>query len=752
MKKGLLAFIIIVISIFIPKVYADQFEVLFKMDHELKDDTFTIQLGLREASTMAVMSNVVYNKDKLEFVSIDANEYFTVTKSNDMDDGVFKSFKVLADSDYGFQKVYYANVTFRIRDGLKKGERTDIYFNNNQVATADEIIKTSPSMVYTLYYNKDGTVDYVVSERNFMTTLNVYITNNWKLVLIILFVLVGLFIFIRYWLIVKDVKLFRKKHEHNHVVEKMKFAKVPKNLQTVIDDDKPEKIRIAKLGKWGKKKVKEEPVKQEEQVNDNLAKLMTDESEIEEEKINTPERGVFIGNQDTGNDNELPDDFSSFGESSSNYAYDDDTTTEEFDDSEGANLDDLSNISLSDEKKDNGSKIGLFLGLLLITGLFNIKPVNALSDTEMDSLRNMILGNVTWSAEYDINNDNTIDMLDIIATKDINNITIIQDSVSVEDSKPSNNFVLKSTSKYVRTTKPGQTKMKTTADGKWKNNNNNSNNNNNDGDVIEPGNNDVPDMPDVPDPIVVQPESIDKSNGGSDTRNIHINYQNGTGKYDNIKVEYNGSVTFEVYAPNEAYQKLNVSSTNGVTSSSGSYPTYYVSISNVTDNAEVTINFDKSPTINAVIVTGTNQYNFKNQYVDTVITQQLQFDQHYDLVGIECYGGIRNYTLSGNMFKGKISDKSGYCTARLSPRFYENVVKFQGRKMTDIKGKYNNIVQNLLIFNTDIKSDKYNLYCGNTRFSPKKVEWATETLGDNKYEGYRYIFDVKVTGEDCELR
>ena len=40
----------------------------------------------------------------------------------------------------------------------------------------------------------------------------------------------------------------------------------------------------------------------------------------------------------------------------------------------------------------------------------------------MDNLRNMILGNMTWSSEYDINNDNTIDMLDIIALKDINNI------------------------------------------------------------------------------------------------------------------------------------------------------------------------------------------------------------------------------------------------------------------------------------------------------------------------------------------
>ena len=49
MKKGLLAFIIVVLSIVITPVYAEEFETLFKMDSELKDNTFTIQLGLREA-------------------------------------------------------------------------------------------------------------------------------------------------------------------------------------------------------------------------------------------------------------------------------------------------------------------------------------------------------------------------------------------------------------------------------------------------------------------------------------------------------------------------------------------------------------------------------------------------------------------------------------------------------------------------------------------------------------------------------
>ncbi len=130
MKKKLFLLLIIVFSLFVPVVYAKdmQFEVLYKMENELKDNTFTIQLGLREESAMAVMNSIVYNQDKLEFVSIDANEYFHVTKSNELANGVFRSFKILADSDYGFQKVYYANLTFKIKDDFKQGERTEIYF------------------------------------------------------------------------------------------------------------------------------------------------------------------------------------------------------------------------------------------------------------------------------------------------------------------------------------------------------------------------------------------------------------------------------------------------------------------------------------------------------------------------------------------------------------------------------------------------------------------------------------------------
>ena len=750
MKKGLLAIIIFVISVFIPTVYAEQFEVLYKMENELKDNTFTIQLGLREASTMAVMSNIVYNQEKLEFVSLDANEYFTVTKSSDTANGAFKSFKILADSDYGFQKVYYANLTFRIKDGFQKGERTDIYFNNNQVATADEIIKTSPAMVYTLFYDKDGTVSYVVSESNFMTTLNIYLTNNWKTVLIGLFVLFGLFIFVRYYLIVKDIKIFRKKHEHNHIVEKMKFAKVPVNLQTVPVDDKPEKIRLAKVGKWFKKKQKEEPQVSQAETNDKIANLMSEEP-VEEVKETVEERGYFVGNQNMGDDNQLPDDFSSFGEAESNYAYDDDKDEDdsEYDDDDAVNLDNLSNISLTDENNNNGTKVGiLFLGLLVLTSLFNIKPVNALTDDEMDNLRNMILGNMTWSAEYDINNDNTIDMLDIIALKDIENITIIQDSITVEDSKPQNNFVLKSTSKYIRTTKQGQTKMRTTADGKWKHNNNNNGDNN-----YDPGETPSDDDPSGVDPIVKEPEDIDASEGAEITRTVHVTYSNGSGDARDITVKYGGGCEFDVYAPDEGHQALYVAAGGGKKTITGSYPTYHVKLYDIYIDMGVDITFGATSTINAKLKTGTKEYDYNNKAPGTTISQTVEYDEHYDITGVRCNGGFDNATMNGRKFSGVISNRSGTCTLQLKAKYYENQVNYNGSFIAKIYGNYGSTMKNVMMFGSDVTSKNMKLYCGSSSaISPKSVEWVKQTLEGYTAEGYRYLFDVQITGNDCELR
>ena len=365
MKSKILLILTFIFTFFISNVYAldNQYEVLYKMENELKDNTFTIQLGLREASTMVVMNNILYNQEKLEFVSIDGNDYFTVTKGKEFTNGVFKSFKILADSEYGFQKVYYANLTFKIKDDFKPGERTEIYFSGNRVATADEEIKTSPSMTFTVFYDKDGTVSYVAQEQNFMTQINIFLTNNWKIVLYCLAGLVVLFIIIRYIIIHHEVKEYDQKHNHNHIVEKMKFAKVSKNLQTVTDD-KPEKVRIAKLGKWGKKKQKnvQQPV-QVQQANINT--LMQAEPTEVVEQPQYEEKGVFVGNQNMGDDNLLPDDFSSFEHASNSYAYDDDTNSSEVSTEGAVNLDNLTSQSLQGDDNNN-SKLGVFLGLLVL--------------------------------------------------------------------------------------------------------------------------------------------------------------------------------------------------------------------------------------------------------------------------------------------------------------------------------------------------------------------------------------------------
>ena len=758
MKKKLLLIITLIFTFFISNVYASdvQYEVLYKMDNELKDNTFTIQLGLREASTMVVTNSIMYNQDKLEFVSIEGNDYFTVTKGKELTNGVFKSFKILADSEYGFQKVYYANLTFRIKENFKQGERTEIYFSNNKAATADELLKTAPSMTFTVFYDKDGTVSYVAQEQTIMTQINMYLNNNWKKVLYCLGAIIFAFIIIRYTIITKDLREYNKKHDHNHIVKKMRFAKVPKKFKTIDDDDKPEKVRIAKLGKWGKKKVKEQPVQAHQANINDLMKAEPVET-VQQEII--PERGVFIGNQDTGDENMLPDDFSSFSEASNGYAYDDDTTTSEISSEGAVNLDNLTNQSLQD---DNNSKLGVFLGLLLVFGLFNLSSVKAISDDEMNNLRNMILGNMAWSAEYDINNDNSIDMLDIIALKDINNITIIQDTMTVSDSKPQATFNLKSTSKYVRTTKNGTTKVRTTANGKWKHDNTNPPINNNGGTTTS-GETINPEGEAVYTPkefTTKTPVTKDASNGSEIKYNVHISYVRGYGDYDDITLPYNGSITFNVYPESEGYQNLNsLFCTTGTITNNG----YQVTISGITYSAQCNIAFSASNTINANVNIryndadrriDNNAINLVNQRPNTSITKTMNIDlNHYDYQNITCNGGFTNYSFDANSkkFAGTIKDSSGTCTINLKPKKLKQRFTFNNEEIYSIESEYHSTIKGITLFHQSFGSNM-KLYCGSTVVNPKSVEKTTQQLMGVSFSGYRYVFDVKIEGTDCVMK
>ena len=764
MKSKFLLILIFIFTFFIPNVYAssdNQFEVLYKMENELKDNTFTIQMGLREASTMAVMNSVTYNHDKLEFVSIEGNDYFTVTKSKEMTNGVFKSFKILADSEYGFQKVYYANLTFKIKDNFKQGERTEIYFSGNKVATADELIKTSPSMTFTVFYDKDGTVSYVAQEQNFMTQINMFLANNWKIVLYCLGGLIVLFIIIRYIIIHREVKAYDDKNNHNHIVNKMKFAKVSKNLRTVTDD-KPEKVRIAKVGKWGKKKQKNVPVQPTQVQQTNINNLMQAEpTEVQPVEPQYEERGVFVGNQNLGDDNLLPDDFSTFGEASDSYAYDDDNQKSEISSEGAVNLDNLTSQSLQGD--DDNSKLGVFLGLLLVCGLFNLNTVKALDDNQMESLRNMILGNITWSAEYDINNDNVIDMLDIIASKDLNNITIIQDTMTVADSKPQANFNLKSTSKYVRTTKNGTTKVRTTANGKWKNNSNNNSNNNNSnnnnsstttGETVNQNGEQVYVSPEV---TTKAPTSADLSNGSESKYHVTIEYTNGSGEYTGVELPYNGSVSFDTYPKNEGYQNLSsVFCTEGKITNNG----YRVTISEVKFNSSCHITFSESNSINANVNV---RYNDKDNRIDNNVinltkqkpgaytSRTINLDSHYDYKNMSCSGGFSDYNLSGREFTGHIDEKSGTCTINMTPKHYKNYIKYGNfNNYYLIEGYYHDKTQAVL-FDTSF-TEGLKLYCGSSTISPKSAELKTNNDYGLPMTGYQYIFEFKIEGTDCTLK
>ena len=651
---------------------------------------------------------------------------------------------------------------------LKQGERTEIYFSGNKIANADEDIKTAPSMTFTVFYDKDGTVSYVASEQNFMTQINMFLTNNWKMVLYVLGGILAVFIVLRFVFQRAQVKEYDAQHNHNHIVKKMRFARVSKKFRTVTNE-KPAKVKPVKVSKWGKKKMIQpnqppvqiqQPVYQQQPMN-NVADLM--KAEPTETVIQQPtyqERGVFVGNQNTGDDNMLPDDFSTFTQAENNYAYDDDTTNNSEMSSEGAvNLDNLTNISLQDNDKNNGGKIGIFLAfLLVIGGLFNIGRVNALDDDQMNNLRNMILGNMAWSAEYDINNDNTIDMLDIIALKDLNNITIIQDTMTVQDSKPQANFNLRSTSKYVRTTRNGTTKVRTTANGKWKNNpsggNGGGGSTSTSGDPSGEGGGES----DYEEQITTKSaEAIDISGPTENKVHVSVNVTNGSSDYDEIDMPYGGTITFNVYPQSEGYKNLgNMFCNNGIITNNG----YQITISEVTYTSSCNIAFTKSDTINAYLDVHYNDDDHRKENLlryekkkpGVTVERQVSLDTtNYDYGGISCNGGFKTHSLSGNMFSGTIGETSGTCTIKMNPKKKRVKIMYNGINEFEVTGYYHSTYQNAQMFDTKF-TDNLKLYCGGNPISPKSVKKMTNTDSGYSFEGYQYLFDVRIENDTCELR
>jgi hypothetical protein len=44
------------------------------------------------------------------------------------------------------------------------------------------------------------------------------------------------------------------------------------------------------------------------------------------------------------------------------------------------------------------------------------------------------------------------------------------------------------------------------------------------------------------------------------------------------------------------------------------------------------------------------------------------------------------------------------------------------------------------------------LYCGSNTINPRSVEKARESIGGYTFEGWRYVFDVKIEDTDCTLK
>ena len=103
------------------------------------------------------------------------------------------------------------------------------------------------------------------------------------------------------------------------------------------------------------------------------------------------------------------------------------------------------------------------------------------------------------------------------------------------------------------------------------------------------------------------------------------------------------------------------------------------------------------------------------------------------------------------MFSGTIGETSGTCTIKMNPKKKRVKIMYNGINEFEVTGYYHSTYQNAQMFDTKF-TDNLKLYCGGNPISPKSVKKMTNTDSGYSFEGYQYLFDVRIENDTCELR
>lgn len=406
-------------------VNAASFKPTINMSNEINDNMISIVLGFTNEEVIALTQEITYDSTKLTLVDVTALENFTVTKSIENIDGDLTTIKILADSEYSLHDTNYAVLTFSLTNKYKVKSSTRIRLSNYEAAGSDKIKMRNPGYVMRVDRTDAKNVLFIMEDITKLTDIKIWFEDH----LVIILISCAAFIVLLFIIV--------------HIPSKKTYESRDKKISSQIRGEnfdnsnyiKPVTINRAALYEPPKLKEKHHEPSPEMLNPFNMSapqnNMVNKPAPIDMPKIKSDDPFVELGTEPTKEEG-LIHFKPMFGE-------------EEKD----------------DEHQD---KIEYFswLLLLLLLGVCFISPVKA-TTYPINEMRECVVGNIDYSAEYDLNHDNKVDIVDIILTKDLTTISpetttknIVTNSNTTKNNSPkpistirtSNNFTVEKTSKY----------------------------------------------------------------------------------------------------------------------------------------------------------------------------------------------------------------------------------------------------------------------------------------------------------------
>ena len=484
MKKHFGLLLIIFSFVFCTSVNADS---LFTAEAEVPDDVTENQikviLGFYSEENMIAMEDLTYDSRYLEFDSVVSGEHFNVTISEPRTNKNNKTITILADSNYAFEAYNYAELTFNITGKMKVGSGTDITISNIKGLGTDKTIHVDTNRNLYIHRLSEGNLEYNFKELNSATKFEIFMRKNLIIIILVVIALIGSIIALI--IFKRRQKLLNSKNTTVSKQELIQSGNIPSNTaviapppsvtidNNVVQTNTQEPVQPQEPIQPVQQPVVEQSQAQpvvEQPVQDNTQNIAFGNVQSQPVENLTPVVETQVPQpiqqqvQQVSQSNDMASIFSNANQNTQEVTSVE--TTQVTQTVETPQVDAFNIKPEETNNNNNNTNIMSIIGLLLL-GLcfvsYSVQADGVFDDSmyDIDGLRKCLVSH-TCSMEYDYNSDNKIDLLDLLATKDLSRTILDETSYGTGHGFEKINYKKETTTKKTKATKAGKTSKTTT--------------------------------------------------------------------------------------------------------------------------------------------------------------------------------------------------------------------------------------------------------------------------------------------------